>query len=329
MNSFDLQLKKHLRALTLLHEYGWLRARELGMLMWPENSSASEAANTLVRDLEKRKLVLVRELPQRAGKAAVLAIAGVRLLAEHDYQAKTGKDIGTMTKEGWIPPHSWKHDLIAVGVLAEFSKRGYSVIPEQTLRRLPTDSPKLPDGLVCGPDGHWIWLEVEHALKTGKNRKNLAVALSLAAAGKITTVGGKSCTRAMLAYTDAIDNRGHALNHKKRAITAISEHTNEPVEVLFAHCEIAGASVKTIRLTAERIEPEKMLRVLRTLNAGGWHPHTEADGVQFAVYGRHTALVWEGEHGPSYQVDDKPANYADTLAEAKKACAREIAKLSA
>lgn len=329
MNSIDLRQQNDLRGLTLVFEYGWLRARELGAFMWPRNSSSAEAANRLVRSWEKRKLVLVRELPERSGKAIVLALSGVRLLAEHGYHAKTGKDIGTTTEKGWIPPHSWRHDLIATGVLAEFHKRGYSVIPEQTLRRsTSTYATKLPDGLLCGPTGEWIWLEVEHAKKTGRNMRDLAKALAYAAAGEIKEVGGKRCTQAMAAYTDNVDTRGYTLNHRARLIKAISEQTRKTVDVTFAYCEMKGSGVKEITLATERIEPAALLEVLRVMNAGGWHASADEAGVFVAVYSHHKAYVWEYEKGTyAYQVNDMLANFVSNITEAKLACARTIASL--
>lgn len=328
MDSIEQQLQNDLRGLRWVHEFGWLRAPELGTLMWPKNATSAEAANRLIRSWVARKLVLVRELPDRAGKATVLALAGVRLLAEHGYEARTGKDIGTMSETGWTPPHSWRHDLIAAGVLANMAKRGYSVIAEQTLRRIPTKSPKLPDGLLCCPDGQWLWLEVEHSTKTGKNLQQLGKALALAATGEIHEVGGQRCSRAMVAYIDTRDTRGHNINHKSRVTKAISEQAKEPIEVLFAHCELRGASVAKVTITKERIEPGKVFAVLRVMNAHGWKEKDDEPGVMYSMYSQYIAYVWPAEEGLyGYQIEGFDGNYAASVSEAKKACATKILAL--
>lgn len=297
--------------------------------MWPKNTSSAEAANRIIRSWHARKLVILRELPERSGKAVVLALGGVRLLKSHGIDASTGKDIGSTTAEGWRPPASWRHDLIAAGVLAELHKRGYKAISEQSLRRAPTDSTKLPDGLLCSPDGHWIWLEVEHSKKTGKNLRELGKALAFAAAGRIKAVGGQRCTKAMFAYADTVDSRGHAINHKARVLKAISEQTRESIEVIAAHCELRGAGVEKVTLSIERIERQRVLEVLRMLNANGWQKNE--DDVMYSRYSKYIAYVWQEADGFGFQVADEIAelagDIADTLTEAKTRCAQQIAAL--
>lgn len=330
MNSLNQRLKNDLRGLQIVHAFGWLRAKELGAFLWPQNASSTEAANRMIRSWHARKLVILRELPDRSGKAVVLALAGVRLLKSHGIDASTGKDIGsTSTEEGWRPPASWRHDLIATGVLAELHKRGYKAISEQSLRRVPTDSPKLPDGLLCSPEGHWIWLEVEHSKKTGKNLSELGKALAFAAAGRIKAVGGQRCTKAMFAYADTVDSRGHAINHKARVLKAISEQTRESIEVIAAHCELRGAGVEKVTLLIERVERQRVLEVLRVLNAQGWQKNE--DEVMYSRYSKYIAYIWQEEDGYGFQVADEMTEHlgdiADTLTGAKTRCAQTIAEL--
>lgn len=157
MNSIEKRRQNDLAGLLFVHHFGWLRAIELGALLFPKNATSAEAANRIVRSWEKRRLVIVRELPERAGKAVVLATAGVRFLSENGHKSSSGKDLGSIGPEGWRPPASWRHDLIATGLLVALRKRGYSVIPEAALRRLPTDSTKLPDGLAKAPRSD-VWI---------------------------------------------------------------------------------------------------------------------------------------------------------------------------
>ena len=201
MNSIEKRRQNDIAGLIFVYSFGWLRAAELGGLLFPKNATSAEAANRIIRAWKKRRLVILRDLPDRAGKAVVLAAAGVRFLAENGHRASTGKDLGSTGPEGWKPPASWRHDLIAAGVLVELSKRGYIVYPEALLRRLPTTSTKIPDGLCQAPNSNkWIWLEVEHARKTGLNLQDVGKALALAATGQIKSIAGRSCTAAMVAY---------------------------------------------------------------------------------------------------------------------------------
>ncbi|PLK49848.1 hypothetical protein [Uliginosibacterium sp. TH139] len=129
------RVQNDLKGLSLLHRFGWLRAPELGKLFWRTQEHASVRANRLVRSWAERKLVLVRRLPEGAGQAVVLSEAGARLLRDYaDIDAKSGKDWGETRSATWVPALTWKHDLIAAGVLAELSRQGYPAPLAQNLR---------------------------------------------------------------------------------------------------------------------------------------------------------------------------------------------------
>lgn len=112
----------------------------------------------LARGLVNRRLVLSRKLPEGAGQALFLATAGVGMLAEHGIWAASGKSIGQTSGQDWTAPVTWKHDLLAHGVLCELFKRGYKVLPEAEIRRRAGSIAKLPDGLVQTPDSQGQWL---------------------------------------------------------------------------------------------------------------------------------------------------------------------------
>ena len=327
MNSIEKRRHNDLAGLLFVHHFGWLRAIELGALLLPKNASSAEAANRIVRSWEKRRLVIVRELPERAGKAVVLATAGVRFLSENGHKDSSGKDLGSTKNGEWKPPASWRHDLIAAGVLVELRKRGYSVIPETSLRRNQSDATKLPDGLAKAPGTEiWIWIEVEHARKTGRNLKDLGHAIALAAIGCIKPVAGISCSAAMVAYSDVQDERGYAINHKSRVIKAVSEHAKEPISVSLVQCNLVGAGVGSIIIEKTLVEPQKALEVLRRMNAKGW---VQEDFIQRCSYsGFKASVAQEDVEGTlwSWRVEEEPAGYADSLTEAKLRCAQAIAK---
>lgn len=326
MNSIEKRRQNDLAGLLFVHYFGWLRAIELGALLFPKNATSAEAANRIIRGWDQRRLVIVRELPDRAGKAIVLATAGVRFLSENGHKSSSGKDLGSTAAGVWKPPASWRHDLIAAGVLGELRKQGYGVVPETELRRRSNDCPKLPDGLLKGLDGQWIWLEVEHARKTGRHLQDLGKAIALAATGEIKSIAGCNATAALVAYVENEDEREYAIDHRSRVLKAISEYAPKPLKVALAHCTLKGAGIASLTITEVVVEPKRALAVLRVLNAGKWLQLE--NGIQQGHYGSHRASVWPIEPGLwGYQVDELPGDYAGTIKEAKQHCARAIAEM--
>ena len=85
------------QAITALHwisRFGWLRARELGALMWPPRDAhpgsliaddhrmneQRKLASRLLSRLRESRYVLQRRLPGKAGDAYVLSGAGIHYL---------------------------------------------------------------------------------------------------------------------------------------------------------------------------------------------------------------------------------------------------------
>lgn len=323
MDSMQKRLSNDIAGLKFVHAFGWLRAAELGALLFPKTATATVAAARIIRSWEQRRFVIVRELPERSGRAVVLAAGGVRFLQENGHQASSGKDLGSTSGGEWKPPASWRHDLIAAGVLAELRKRGYGVIPEAELRRRANDCPKLPDGLLRSPQGQWIWLEVERARKSGKSQRELGQALALAAVGEIKAIAGTRCTAAMFAYCDTTDERGYRIDHKERVLKAISEHSQKPLEVLIAHCKMVGAGVASLALEKTLVEPGKWLAVRRVLDGNGW---VEENGALQSHYGRHQVRIWQVNGLWAYQLGNSLTTYCETISDAKQQAAQEIAE---
>ncbi|MHA6915166.1 hypothetical protein ACQUJO_18790 [Ralstonia pseudosolanacearum] len=182
MNQHDQRRLKDARGLFFLHQFAWLRTAELGKLMWPDMASSRQLADRLARDWLARRLVIARDLPGSAGRALVLATAGVRLLAEQGIVAASGKDIGKLAEDGWSPPLTWRHDLLAAGILCELHRQGFSIHPETELRRHADHGVKIPDG-ICVRGQEVLWLEVENARKTGRMDEALVLLNELKAIG--------------------------------------------------------------------------------------------------------------------------------------------------
>ncbi|WP_156894947.1 hypothetical protein [Janthinobacterium sp. 1_2014MBL_MicDiv] len=318
--------------LLFVYQFGWLRTAELGKLLWPDSPASRQSADRLARAWIERQLVIVRKLPDGAGRALVLATAGVRLLAENNIAAGIGKDIGRHTADGWLPPASWRHDLIAHGALCELHRLGYQVYPEMELRRHAGNHPKIPDGFAV-KGGEGIWLEVEHARKSGKEMRRLADALSIAADGQAASIAGLKPNAAMVAFLpSAVDERGHILSHQTRVRNAIQAVAKNDLSIYWAKCTLIGsAGVGKVDIQQERIGADYTNRILKILDARGWHENQDGDGV-YSTYNKHITYVWEDEHGWCYSVDTidgKPieANRADNITSAKRAAASVLAQL--
>lgn len=333
MNQNEQRRLKDARGLSFLHQFGWLRTCELGKLMWPDIASCRQSADRLARDWLARRLVIARDLPGGAGRALVLATAGVRLLAEHSVAAISGKDLGKLTGDGgWLPPLTWRHDILAAGVLCELHRQGFTVHPEAELRRSADLGAKIPDGIAVR-GAETLWVEIENARKSGPEMRKLATALCLAATGCAPAVAGFKATGALVGYVPGVlDERGYALSHQQRVRRAIQLVGRTDIDLQWAECQLLGsAGVGEVTLSRERIKSDGVARVLQRLDAGGWHP--QPDGTLAASYGDHRACIWEFEEvWPwAYALVTRDgaavsAGYAETADEAKRACAAWLAK---
>lgn len=328
------------RGLTLLHNFGWLRAPELGLFMWPETATKHNMACRVVASWERRGLVLTRPLPDMAGKAVFLSAAGARLLrAESDVDAVSGKDIGTRTPSGWLPPATWRHDVLAAGVLGQLARRGCEVLAEPQLRRMESKPAKWPDGLVKLPPTateptRWAWLEVEQSRKSGPQMKAMAQALHRVCSPLGVSFAGRHVTCVLVAYPDAVFNEfGHRLDHPRRVENAIAEAGKESLSLHFLKCAMSGVGVTGFEDRRVCIPPNKALAILKRLDKGGWTLNEK--GERTATQGSDCAFVQEREkENPKspwrYRTDsDKPARrgagWAATSSAAKLAAATLLA----
>ncbi len=220
--------------------------------------------------------------------------------------------------------------MIAHGVLCELYRKGFTIYPEALLRRQEKHLVKIPDGFaVMGHQG--IWLEVEHARKTGKEMRNLAQALSIVANGEAVRVAGVRPTAAMVAFAPfVLDERGHALSHQKRVRNAIQAVAKSDVAISWAKCSLIGtAGVGHIDFAQERINADLATAILKRLDAS-WHPH---EGGQASSYGDRIARIRKEENGRwAYALETSKgeqieAGFTGTITEAKRATASALAKL--
>jgi hypothetical protein len=77
-------------------DFRWLRGRELGRLMWPNDKTSRVRANRVIRGWIERRLVIVRQMPDGAGRAVVLSSAGAALVSDW-YAMAAAKDLEART----------------------------------------------------------------------------------------------------------------------------------------------------------------------------------------------------------------------------------------
>ncbi|MBB2777968.1 UNVERIFIED_ORG: hypothetical protein HNP28_003310 [Comamonas terrigena] len=333
MQNHEIRLRNDVAALRFIHLFGWLRITSLGTLMKPHTATSLEAGSRLARSLISRQLVLARRLPEGAGQALVLAAAGVRLLAEYDIHAVSGKSIGQTVGKEWTPSTTWKHDILAHGVLCELFKLGYAVMPEAEIRRRVGILAKLPDGLARSPDGTWLWLEVENARKSGPHMRRLAYAIAAVSEAQIEVCGVRP-SRCLIAYWErSQDERGYRVNHRERVTKAIATQARSDIQLTFAECSRKGTvGISNIVFSEATIAADHTSSVLKRLNASGWYSD-EKSGVCKANYGNCTAYVWQDPDAPgtwSYDAErdgegSGQAGYAGSISEAKRRAAELIA----
>lgn len=250
-------------ALRFIGRFTWLRATELGRLLYPGSEHSRKYAEKNLRKLLTLRLVVARQLPGRdAGTAYVLAWRGAQFLNDWNAGAVTayraGTDWGSTADGIWSPPRSWRHDLMAAGVLACLrEERNWGVFPEPMLRHHVPSAEKHPDGLLVAGQ-RAIWLEVENARKSGRNIDQLVRALARASlrrpCSSFEAVLGHlvPVSLGMVAINaEARDERGRRLNHLTRVESALRKQTFNPgtkVPLLVAWLTLRGVGVDTVRL---------------------------------------------------------------------------------
>lgn len=251
------------QALRLIGRFTWLRAAELGKLLYPSKAHARKYAEVHLRKLLMLRYVVARPLPGRdAGTAYVLATRGAQFLndwnaGQGDYTYTAGTDWGTTTAGSWEPPRSWRHDLIATGVLACIRERmGWGVYPEPMLRNVVPHAEKHPDGLIVAGKVS-VWLEVENARKSGRNIDNMVRALMRAGLRRPVssfpgfTAAAPIASGMVALDPEARDERGRRLDHLRRvehAMAKVPLERGARVQLFVAFVSFRGVGVDAVRL---------------------------------------------------------------------------------
>lgn len=330
-NGPQISLENDLKALLHIHNFGWLRATELGRLLWPEAAYSTKNAERWARKAIEKGLVIPRKLPNHNGTALVVSQPGADLLAEFGYEAKTGKDWGETKNGTWIAPKWWRHDLMANGLLTLLKSENLDVWPERQLRRENPNAEKLPDGLVANSDHSVvIWIEVESARKSGKAMDNMATYLIAASIGNAPVLSGMRPTAAVVAYQEnALDERGFQLDHKTRTISGIERNASQDFSLQLIQLHMQGAGVREISLTTERIESEFISQQLAKIHfqsddSGNTHACWQDKQIAY----RHLTDTWRWEISTrpnnQYRLYEEDTVLDNGEAESEHECRRNI-----
>lgn len=241
-------------------------------MLHPGRSTNRKDAERYLRKLLALQLVVARPLPgYRPGKAYVLSERGARWMNDwaNEQRYRAGTDWGTLRDGFWAPPDSWKHDLMAVGVLSYLGERnGFEVQCEHELRMQADDAPKHPDGLITDTTSNekrspfTYWLEVENTRKTGANMQKMVEALGFASRGKpvvyYDSVQHAPVKMGMVAINaNAVDERGYKLNHLKRIEAALQNRRGgfaSPIVIV-----VAWMTLDSIQVGVDAVKLQPMI----------------------------------------------------------------------
>jgi len=267
-------LELDIEGLKWICRFGYLRLQELGRLMYPDAAEQyqHQYAIRLATKWRKQDLVLTRKLPHHAGTVLVLARAGVHMLLDVNFrQAKSGKDIGSLSGDIWKPPLDWRHHIIASGFLAKYrSDFGCDIVTEHELKAYSAsqnDCEKVHDGLFFDREKNtWIALEVESARKTGRYMRALVKAI-IDTSGSKKTVAGKEVGGIAVAYDVAArDERSHGLDHRQRLMSAIANQARCDFSFRLAPCELSNFGLKNYQLVTQKVVADRITIELKSFS---------------------------------------------------------------
>lgn len=151
--------------LTWLARFGWLTARMVAALVWPDAAQAQTMARRTLKALTDDKLIISRPLP-KGGAAYLLSAKGARLLGEQT--GLTAESGNTLALGNPV------HRACSNWYLIRAVQQGLGIVTEHEIAsaRGPCRvlKGKQADGLVIADDGACIWLECEHSAKSRPER---------------------------------------------------------------------------------------------------------------------------------------------------------------
>lgn len=270
---------REFQAISALHwisRFGWLRARELGALMWPlqganpgslvaddhRMNEQRKLASRLLSRLRESRYVLQRRLPGKAGDAYVISGAGVHYLQRRlAYTARAGDKWGRSINGRWTPPASWEHELLVTLTMLHFLSVGATIKTELEIRAENPKQRKYPDGLVVsevrmrdGSQQQMIqWIEVESSDKSGARMLALARSLISVSRRQAPVLSSLVANVPTVVYrSDLVNLAGRKVDHKNRITKAVQRHIGADLPLFFVQITFKNASYHVEAIDVQR-----------------------------------------------------------------------------
>lgn len=271
-------LENDLIGLQYIESFRFLRAPEIGRLIWGNSENATKYGQRICRKWVDKKYVISRTLPSKAGNAFVLAANGVEFLESNWRNGKTGKDWGEMNDGKWTPPREWMHHLISNSYLTFLNnqKNISQVIPENEIRKIKQKG-KIPDGAFI-ENGELCWLELENHRKTGARMIDLVkTMIAINGSGKKPKLDGEEFKRFYIAFPEnKKDERGYQLDHRKRVLSAAKKIADSDFIYRTIELKLNGYTAIDHEIKSELIEASPVTKELNNLNKR-WNLVDEGD----------------------------------------------------
>jgi len=293
-----------------IYKFGYLRLQELGLLLYPDpaiNKYPYQYAVRLATKWREKQLVIARVLPDNAGTVLMLSKKGAEFLSEKGIdEAKSGKDFGSIKGDKWVPNIDWKHHIIASSILTQLRRDGFErFVSEIIIKRFNASeriNDKVPDGIYLDEDLQcWNALEVESARKTGPDMKRLIRSIiSTSEGNRIVMHNNIKCVS--IAYDrNSTDERGYALDHRSRVISAIKKESSRDITLQFINCDFSNYALRSYETEKCTIEADAISAYLPRME---WQ---KRGGELVAI---------DESAGFAYRIDSDRLAYADALDDA-------------
>lgn len=199
-------------AIKLLARFGWLRAHELGLFLYPAPGASIHSRRTITRRainwLKETKQVDSRKLPG-GSEAIFLTARGANFAQELGEAPFKFFHLRTVASD-------WKHDCYVAQMLYAMSGGNIDrVVTEFQILSIDGPNVKRPDGLIYF-NNQWHLVEVENARKSGPHLRHQAVRVERALLDSADYVG-HDITGAALCYP----TNTTGINHRTRLVNSL------------------------------------------------------------------------------------------------------------
>lgn len=239
----------------VIARFGWIRAFELGLFLYPSVNTSQDVRRTMTRRviLDLKRLQLVEERVLLGGSEALYLTKKGAVFAEEVWE------VGVLMAPPRFQARDWQHDcyVAQMAYAVTLGNLGKIVTEKQIISSEPTGR-RRPDGLVMLYDS-WFLIEVENARKSGANLRNQAHRIAQATRGEIEYCD-RQISGAMVFYPVNVPG----VNHRTRLINAL--HDVGIQDGVGPYLQLIGFEVRSRRHAISRLTVNKHGLVFSALN---------------------------------------------------------------